>query len=114
MSPVGSWRVTVARPAGPSVAVLCLAPDGRATLAGGTTGTGTWTSTGPDRFGYRLAEPIVDAAGTVTGWVHIEQRAVLAGDTFTSEGVTVVCDAGGEPAYRTPVAVTGTSLESAA
>lgn len=75
--------------------------DGTALLVVGGTGEGTWSATGPSTFSYRVLEPLPDGAGTV----EIAQDAVISGDAFVSEGLTVVRDAGGGTAREMTVRI---------
>jgi hypothetical protein len=88
----GAWTARVARPSGTASSTFHFTPGGRAFLVSGGVGAGTWTTTGPDRFSYRIAELLLDGSGARIGWVDIDQQAVRSGDTFTSTGVTVVYD----------------------
>jgi hypothetical protein len=94
----------VLRPRGEIETSLHFTPAGRVFL--GTAGAGTWATTGPDRFSYRIAEPLLADGGAYTGWVDIRQDAVLAGDRLTSSGVSRVYDAEGNERYAVPVTVT--------
>jgi hypothetical protein len=102
-SPVGAWSARVRRETETSAVVLHFTGDGRVFLSGG--GAGHWEPAGPDGFTFRVAEPLFDErgpeAGDCVGWVDIDQLAVLDGDTFRSEGVSVVRDSAGGRVLRT-------------
>lgn len=99
----GAWSARVRRETETSTAVFHFTADGRVFLAGG--GAGHWEPDGPGRFSYRVAEPLFDERGPedgdCVGWVDIEQFAVLDGDTFHSEGVSVVRESSGGRLLRT-------------
>ncbi|QOV35731.1 hypothetical protein IM697_37725 [Streptomyces ferrugineus] len=101
--PVGAWSAQVHRETETSAAVLHFTGDGRVFLGDG--GAGHWEPTGPDGFTFRVAEPLFDergpAAGDCVGWVDIDQLAVLDGDSFRSEGVSVVRESGSGRVLRT-------------
>ncbi|MGW1196766.1 hypothetical protein ACWD4B_13130 [Streptomyces sp. NPDC002536] len=77
--------------------------DGRVLLFEGGVGGGTWTPAGPESFVYRVAEPVFDANGAYTGWVDIEQSAVLDENSFASTGTTIVYDADDRRKYSARV-----------
>ncbi|MEV8594591.1 hypothetical protein [Streptomyces sp. NPDC052012] len=92
---VGAWTAQVRRETETSATVLHFTGDGRVFLSGG--GAGHWEPAGAGGFAFRVAEPLFDErgpeAGACVGWVDIDQLALLDGDTFRSEGVSVVRDA---------------------
>ncbi|WP_411081356.1 hypothetical protein [Streptomyces sp. cmx-18-6] len=89
-----------------TASVFHFAVDGTALLLGGGTGAGTWEELGPGRFAFRVVEPMFGDDGRCTGWVVIEQTAVLAGPRFTSSGVSTVHDAQERVVRRLPVRIT--------
>jgi hypothetical protein len=105
MDPTGMWNARVVRPKGTTSGTFVFASNGTALLVDGGIGGGTWDTTGPQRFTFRLAEPRFDDEGGYLGWVAIEQDAVVDADTFTSLGVTTVYDASGTAAYSAQVSI---------
>jgi hypothetical protein len=104
--PAGSWAARVGRPRGTTSVVVHFTPQGEAFLLSG--GAGRWSSTGPGRFRFSVAEAIVDDGADpagFSGWVRIEQEAVLSADGFESSGTSTVHDAAGEPAYRADITI---------
>ncbi|MFE7128070.1 hypothetical protein [Streptomyces sp. NPDC057617] len=106
--PAGAWTARIGRETETSANTFHFTGDGRVFLADG--GAGTWTATGPASFGFRIAEPIYDGTGACVGWVDIDQRAVLSGTTFTSEGVSLVRDSEGRTLRTTRVTVTASRV----
>lgn len=96
-TPVGTWREELLLDRGTYTSTIRFVRNGRALLLAGPrpgcVGAGSWAVTGPGRFTFRLAELVFDPDGTFTGWVDIEQHAVLDGDAFTSSGTSHVYDA---------------------
>ena len=111
-TPAGGWLAQVARPRETSASVFHFTPDGRAFVDSG--GAGSWTSSGPGRFSFRIAEPLFDDGGACRGWVDINQDAVQDGDRFTSRGVSVVHDASEAAAYTAEVQVSAVAAHPAA
>lgn len=103
---VGRWRARVGRPGGDTESEFEFARDGTAMLVVGGKGSGTWTQTGPDTFSYRINEELTEIQGTV----EIAQEAVLRGDEFISNGITVVRLADGTKAREATVRITAKRL----
>uniref|UniRef100_A0AAU3GQA4 Uncharacterized protein n=1 Tax=Streptomyces sp. NBC_01401 TaxID=2903854 RepID=A0AAU3GQA4_9ACTN len=102
-TPAGTWTAQVARPRETTLSTLRFTAGGRALLVSGGVGGGTWHSTGPGTFTYRIAEPLFDSEGAYRGWVDIEQNAEQNGDSFTSAGSSRVHDAGDTLLYEARV-----------
>ena len=104
-TPEGSWDAQVSRPRGTSSVVVHFTPQGEVFLLSG--GAGRWSPGGPGQFRFTVAEAIVDDGGDFTGWVRIEQEAVLRTGPggFTSRGRSIVHDAGGRPAYTADITI---------
>jgi len=114
--PVGAWAAQVRRETETSAVVFHFTGDGRVFLSGG--GAGHWESTGPGGFAFRVAEPLFDERGPEAGdcvaWVDIDQLAMLDGDTFRSEGVSVIRETGSGSVLRTKrVTITARATERA-
>ncbi|MFK4249309.1 hypothetical protein ACI2LU_08155, partial [Streptomyces angustmyceticus] len=90
-SPVGRWALKVSFEGRTYDSTVQFTPGGTAFIVGG--GAGSWTRTGDGRFTFRIAEPVWGAQGDYLGRVSVDQRARLAGDTFTSSGVSRQYDA---------------------
>lgn len=97
VQPVGTWSERLLLDRGTYTSTLRFTANGRALiLAGprqGCVGAGSWTSTGPRTFRFRIAELVFEPDGRYVGWVDIDQEAVQDGDTFTSSGTSHVYDA---------------------
>lgn len=83
------------RPGGESSASLRFTACGHALLVAGGLGAGRWSPLGPGGFLFRITEPVLDEGAVCVGWVDIEQRANLSGESFTGRGTSRVHDAGG-------------------
>lgn len=100
-TPVGSWKGTVKHGDGTGNLTISFFAGGllcqkSSDATGGSgQGAGVWTQTGTNQFSYQSLEQLKDAAGTITGYVHINQRAVQSGETFTSSGISKLYDASG-------------------
>ncbi|AZS84229.1 hypothetical protein ELQ87_08000 [Streptomyces griseoviridis] len=96
-TPAGTWSEHLVVEGRSYTSTLRFTANGRAMiLAGprpGSVGAGYWHSTGPDTFRFQIVELEFDADGVLSGWVDIDQAAVLHGDTFTCDGVSHVYDA---------------------
>ena len=103
---VGRWRARVGRPGGDTESEFEFARDGSALLVVGGKGSGTWKSTGPDTFSYRILEELTETPGTI----EIAQEAVLRGDEFVSNGNAVVRLANGTTAREAAISITAQRL----
>jgi len=101
--PEGSWAAQVHRPLGTSSVVVHFTPQGQAFLLSG--GSGRWWRDRPGRFRFSVAEAMVNQAGGFSGWVRIEQEAVLEPDQFTSQGTSSVHGEDGALAYDAEVTI---------
>ncbi|MEC4017328.1 hypothetical protein [Streptomyces sp. H27-D2] len=85
-TPVGKWALQVQFEGQTYTSTVQFTPKGKAFLVFG--GAGAWTPTGPNRFTFRISEPMFDPNGNYLGWVDVSQSAVQDGDTFTSSGTS--------------------------
>ncbi|MFJ8253323.1 hypothetical protein [Streptomyces sp. NPDC094466] len=112
--PVGTWQERFRLPEGEFVSTVHLTPGGRAFIlrgpAPGGNGAGTWEPRGESGFVYRIAERLVDEDGAYAGWVDIDHRAELDGDTFTSSGTSTVYDAEDNLTVRVQVEASGSRV----
>lgn len=110
--PVGTWKERFRLPDGEFVSTIHLTPGGRAFILSGPApgghGAGTWEPHGEKSFAYRIAERLVDDNGAYAGWVDIDHRADLDGDTFISSGTSSVYDAEDNLTVRVHVEARGT------
>lgn len=91
-TPVGVWQAVVMRPGETHGVTFTFTPGGKACLdiSGVRAGTGTWTSTGGNRFRYQVRELFVEDDGSVVGYVDIDQSAARAGARYASSGQSAV------------------------
>ncbi len=112
VTPVGAWTARVRRPGGESTASFHFTACGHALLVAGGLGAGRWSSLGPGSFLFRVTEPVLDDDAVCVGWVDIEQRANLSGESFTGRGTSRVHDADGRLARAVPVEIHATRVAS--
>jgi hypothetical protein len=93
-TPLGTWTVAVQLSSGEMAAELSFRADGTAALTAerGSSGVGTWESTGDGRFRYRIEERMSEVDGARSGWVDIDQHAEQDGAAFRSSGTSLVHD----------------------
>ncbi|MBZ4319982.1 hypothetical protein [Streptomyces huiliensis] len=93
--PVGVWSATVTVDGmSPHSSEIAFGEDGTACLSTpASTGRGTWTASGGDRFTYRVKE--VFTGDGASGWLVTDQKAVRSGAVFTSSGQSKIYDAQG-------------------
>ncbi|MDB1089549.1 hypothetical protein PJ985_18480 [Streptomyces sp. ACA25] len=106
----GSWSAEVSvEGMGSHRSTLHFTPNHRAlVLPPAGPGGGTWKPQGPNRFSFAVVEPMIEDDGTYVGWLDINQRAVLKGDTFVSRGVTHMYDADDQLIVSVQVTINGT------
>ena len=94
-TPVGTWTERFVVDGKEFESILRFTPEGRVFILSGPHpggGAGTWTPTGDGTFTYRIAEYWLDEHGGYAGWVDVDHRAALTGDTFVSRGTSHMYD----------------------
>ncbi|MBT2388379.1 hypothetical protein J7E87_02870 [Streptomyces sp. ISL-1] len=99
-APIGVWTGTVTFPTGQVEATMSFHANGKVCLLtpppgpdGGVEGQGTWQSTGPHTFTFKVTERFFDGAGTTTGYLRATHNATLRGNVFTTVGDGAFYDA---------------------
>jgi len=96
---VGVWSAQVVRDDGvvENGIQLKFFPDGRAVIqTPESSGGGRWQPTGRSTFRFRVVHPLVDEAGHVFAYVHIEQNVTLTSrDSFSGRGFATAYDLNG-------------------
>jgi hypothetical protein len=101
-TPVGTWSGTVTRRGKPEPIQLAFTESGQARLlTSAGESQGTWVSTGPSTFDYKIVEVLTDSStGQEAGSVRISQDAQRDPeqdpDAFTSSGQSQVFDLDGQ------------------
>jgi hypothetical protein len=113
-SPVGTWDATVTLPDSAHQATFAFAAGGAAcmTFGGpgefGGSGLGTWWRTGTNRFSFKILHDVHDPAGTIVGWVGVNQQVLQQADAFTGSGVSQLYAADGTQTGTTTAQVSAT------
>ncbi|GGJ96484.1 hypothetical protein GCM10010123_28080 [Pilimelia anulata] len=100
--PVGTWSGTVSTGDGQIAVKMGLTGNGKLCLIapppgpnGGTEGSGTWKSTGKNKFRFQLTERYYGPGKKLTGSLRATHNANQRGSKFTSTGTATFYDASG-------------------
>jgi len=98
---VGTWDGTVQHAGGGGAVTFTFRADGLACLASsdgggvGGDGVGVWLATGTSTFTYRMLERLHDGNGLTTGYVDVNQNAVVSANAIHSTGISRIYDPNG-------------------